>query len=291
MHEISVIGIDRYPETLRNIPRPPNNLYIRGTLPVSVHTKYLCVVGSRNWTHYGREALERVLSDLRGLPISIVSGLAVGIDSISHTLAMKLGLHCVAFPGSTLEWDAIYPQEHRTLAEMILDHGGALLSEFPPGYKTGKWIFPSRNRLMAGISHATLIVEAARKSGSLLTAKYAEDFGRDVMAIPGSIFADNSYGTNMLISKGATPITRSKDLAIYLGFETSTLTNEHRPSNSISPGERIIVQILNQTSRVNVDHVVQITGMTVTDVIHHVSSLELQGIIRNESGILSIVNS
>jgi len=291
MHEISVIGIDRYPETLRNISRPPNNLYVRGSLPSSVHTKYLCIVGSRNWTHYGRDSLERVLSDLRGLPISIVSGLAVGIDSISHMLAMKLGLHCIAFPGSTLEWDAIYPQEHRTLATMILDHGGALLSEFPVGYKTGKWIFPSRNRLMAGISHATLIVEAARKSGSLLTAKYAEDFSRDVMAIPGSIFADNSYGTNMLISRGATPITTSKDLAICLGFETQVYTDKSRPTHSVSAHERQILNTIRDAPQKNVDCIVAVTGMSVADVIRHISSLELQGMIRNENGILSLVNS
>ncbi|MDE2041062.1 MAG: DNA-processing protein DprA [Patescibacteria group bacterium] len=228
--DIRLVHKNAYPTTLANMPSPPARLYIRGELKQADNQRYLCVVGSRHNTSYGQTLVRELLAGLAGYPISIVSGLAFGIDSMSHTVALEYGMHCVAFPGSTLEWNMIYPREHESLARQIVVGGGALISEWPSGYPTGDWAFPARNRLMAGISHATLVIEAAKGSGSLLTAKHAEDFSRDVLAVPGPVDAPNSYGPHMLIRAGAALIRHSTDILEALEFAVV-----RRPSGSDAP--------------------------------------------------------
>jgi len=205
-----------FPRMLSEIDSKPNKLYIRGTLP-NENTKILCIVGARHHSAYGEKVCKELIQGLKGYDICIVSGLAIGIDSIAHKAALDNGLKTIAFPGSGLDTSVMYPLRHRDLAQEIVDKGGALISEFSPLQKAMKWTFPQRNRLMAGISQAVLIIEAERKSGTLITSKYATEYNRDVGAVPGDIYSPLSEGPHMLIRLGATPITSSQDILELLG--------------------------------------------------------------------------
>ena len=148
-----------------------------------------------------------------------MSGLALGIDSIGHRSALKAGLPTVAIPGSGLSDKVLYPHSHRLLAEEIVEKGGCLLTEFPDDYPSYPINFPQRNRIIAGMSHATLVIEAELKSGTLITSKYATEYNRDVLTVPNSIFSKTSEGPHMLLRLGATPITQSSDIVSALGLQ------------------------------------------------------------------------
>lgn len=218
---IQKIQKEKYPFLLRQITQLTPEMDIIGTLPTDDHA-FLCVVGSRSYSNYGKDSCRKLILGLRGYPIVIVSGMAIGMDSFAHEAALEAGLTTISFPGSGLDPSVLYPSSSRQLAKRIIAAGGALISRFPSLQLATDWTFPSRNRLMAGISHATLIIEARRGSGTLITAKYAEEFNRDVLAVPGPIDSELSYGPHMLIRRGATPITSSQDILEALGFtETS----------------------------------------------------------------------
>jgi DNA processing protein len=215
--KIRTLSSEEFPEWIKEIPQPPQTLYVRGALPTSQHI-YLCVVGSRKHTSYGKEICQKLIRGLKGYPIVIVSGLAIGIDTIAHETAIDAGLKTIAFPGSGLDDSVIYPRSNLKLAHDIIEMGGCLLSESEPLFKAEIYSFPKRNRLMAGMSHAVLIIEAQEESGTLITARMALDYNRDVLAVPGSILSPNSKGSNELIRQGATPITNSSELLEALGF-------------------------------------------------------------------------
>lgn len=200
------------------IPHVPKQLRIIGTLPPDEH-KILCVVGSRKYSRYGKEVCEKLVSGLAGYPITIVSGLAHGIDAIAHRSALVAGITTIAVPGSGLDANTLYPRTHVALAEKILSAGGCLLSEYPDHLRAAPWMFPQRNRIMVGLSHAVLVIEASHKSGTMITARLATDYNRDVLAVPGSIFSTQSEGPHALLKLGATPITSAHDILECLGFE------------------------------------------------------------------------
>jgi len=166
--EIQKLPKNKFPEALLEIPQPPENLWIIGEMP-SPDLIYLCVVGSRKFTSYGKEACEKIIAGLKGYPIVIVSGFAMGIDTIAHKKAMQVGLKTLVFPGSGLSAEAMYPKTNVRLMSEVVENGGCLISEFEPDFKATQWSFPMRNRLMAGISKAVLIIEAEEKSGTLIT--------------------------------------------------------------------------------------------------------------------------
>lgn len=288
--EIFVIQKSDFPQTLQNIHRPPGHLYIRGTLPkeTSEH-RYLCVVGSRSYTEYGKAAVNNIIRGLAGYPITIVSGLAFGIDSIAHQAALDAGLTCMTFPGSTLEWNSIYPPPHIDLARKIVENDGCLISQWQSNYPTGTWAFPARNRLMAGISHATLIVEARKGSGSLMTAKYAEEFDREVMAIPGPIDSPSSYGPHMLIKNGAACITSAEDILDAFGFvyeKQLNLTSDSKNSNKqtnfqyshLDQISQKIIQII-QRGNHSEDLIRECIEIGTTELNQKLSELEIYGVI------------
>ncbi len=282
---------ERFPFLLRHINDPPKKLFLRGSWPplradgsaLDVQTKYLCIVGSRQHTQYGKQACEELISGLAGYNICIVSGLALGIDGIAHEAALRARLPNIAFPGSGLAPDVVYPARHQNLAERILKAGGALLSEYEPDVRAAPWCFPQRNRLMAGISHATLVIEASMKSGTLITSSLATEYNRDVLALPGSIFSTLSEGPHMLISKGAAIIRSSKDILDALGIEArdtdtiqETLTLEDKKVLDT------LVEPLPKT--VLVDRLIQNESMHVRDIQIQLSLMELSGLILEESG-------
>jgi DNA processing protein len=208
------------PKQLAEIPHPPKKLFCRGAPPPK-DGKYLVVVGSRNHSVYAQDACRKIISELAGTDIYIVSGLALGIDTVAHETALSVGLKTIAFPGSGLDRGVLYPASNFSLAERIVENGGALLSEFPENFKATPWGFPKRNRLMAGLAHAVLVVEATEKSGTLITARMALDYNRDVLTIPGEITTPYAKETNNLIRQGAGTITCGDDIREIFGIEKS----------------------------------------------------------------------
>jgi DNA processing protein len=228
-----------------------------------------------------------LIEGLRGYPITIVSGLALGMDSIAHRTAMKVGLTTIAFPGSGIGNAALYPKTNWQLANEIVDSGGAILSEFDPDAISEIWMFPKRNRIMAGLSHAVLIIEAEEKSGTLITARLAMDYNKDVFVVPGSIFSENSIGTNRLIRDGAYPITTAIELLQALGFDPQqdqpiqdSLFNE-----SLTAEEKNILTILHP-GPLGKETLIKLSGMEIQKINILLSQMELNDLIVEEGGVL-----
>ncbi len=275
---------DDFPSALKEIPQPPTELYLLGTLPDPTQFYYLAVVGSRKYTAYGREATERIIAGLAGYPICIVSGLAMGIDGIAHRSALDAGLPTVAVPGSGLDSSVIYPRVHANLAREILESGGALLSEYEPMLRAAPWTFPQRNRIMAGLCQGVLIIEAEEKSGTLITARMALDYNRNVFTVPGSIFSATSKGTNKLIKQGAAPITSADDLLIEIGLKELTIFNEQKAFDLTlyTEDEQAILILLNEPiSREDILAIVELTPAKALSVL---TILEIKGVIRERMG-------
>ena len=207
------------PSLLAEIPDPPQRLYIRGTLPVFNEKICIAVVGSRRHTIYGMEACQKIINGLAGYPVVIISGLAVGMDTIAHESALKAGLPCVAVPGSGLDDSVLYPSQNRGLAHKILENNGCLLSEYEPLFKATRWSFPRRNRIMAGLAHAVLVIESEKHSGTKITAGLATEYDREVLVVPGSIVSSQSEGCNELLQQGALLVTSAKDIICYFNIK------------------------------------------------------------------------
>ena len=225
MVEITKLSPKNFPPLLAEIADPPKTLYLRGTLPPP-ETRLLTVVGSRRMSRYGKDVCEYLIKGLAGYPVAIVSGLAIGIDATAHRVALEAGLPTVALPGSGLADSVLYPSSNRPLAKEILEAGGALLSEFEPDARTMLHYFPQRNRIMAGMSHAILVIEAGERSGTLITARLAADYGRELLIVPHSIFADGGAGGHIFMKIGATPVRSADDILEALGIEKTETEKE-----------------------------------------------------------------
>jgi DNA processing protein len=270
-----------FPPQLLEIPQPPKELWLAGTLP-SPETVLLTVVGARKHSHYGEEACETIIEGLTGYDIAIVSGLALGIDAIAHEAAMNAGLPTIAVPGSGLDPRVLYPRSNVNLAERILRSGGALLSEYPPEMHAAQWTFPQRNRIMAGLARATLIIEAEEKSGTLITARLATDYNRDVFAVPGSIFSPLSKGPNKLITLGATPISSSEDVLHALGFnvDDESLQQELDFSTLSDIEQKVMTALLSAKPR---DMLIAELELATSDGNILLMKMEIAGLIKETS--------
>lgn len=208
-----------FPERLREIPDAPRSLYVRGEMP---HPDLvpLVVVGSRRMSAYGKRVCEDIVGSLTGYPIAIISGLAIGLDSVAHEAALSAGLHTVAVMPSGLDDSALYPARHKPLAHAILRAGGALISEYEPTEHPARWTFLARNRIMAGLARATLLIEAAERSGTLVTARLALDYNREVLVVPHSLGSETGAGCNALIRQGATLVRSGADVLEALGIRS-----------------------------------------------------------------------
>ncbi len=280
--EIKKLPKNKFPKALLEIPQPPEDLWIMGELPPP-NLIYLCVVGSRKNTTYGREACEKIIEGLKGYPIVIVSGLALGIDAIAHKKALAVGLKTLVFPGSGLSFESMHPKTNILLAKEVVKSGGCLISEFPPDFKATLWSFPMRNRLMAGISKAVLIIEAEEKSGTLITARLTTEYNRDLLVVPGSIFSANSKGVNKLLHQGATPVTSSEDVLEALGFELPK--NEERQAKlflDLSPDEKKVADLLREPSAR--DDLIRAMKMSTPAGNALLSIMEIKGLIKEEAG-------
>lgn len=284
--EIKKLAKNRFPSALLEIPQPPENLWTIGELP-GEGLVYLSVVGSRKFTSYGREACERIIAGLKGYPIVVVSGFAMGIDTIAHKKAMQVGLKTLVFPGSGLSKEAMYPKTNVRLMGEVIDSGGCFISEFEPDFKATQWSFPMRNRLMAGISKAVLIIEAEEKSGTLITARLATEYNRDLLAVPGSIFSSNSTGTNKLIKAGATPVTCAEDVLEALGFELPIKKEKQaKLFLDLLPEEKKVLDLLREP--IARDDLIRAMKISTPSANALLSVMEIKGLLREEFGEIKI---
>lgn len=242
--ETRILPKKDFPPLLSYIPDPPKVLRIAGEMPKT--EKYLAVVGSRKFSEYGKAVCEELIAGLKGYSITIVSGLALGIDSIAHKAALKTGLPTLAIPGSGLSEKVLHPASHIKLAKEIIESGNGLISEFADDYKATLYSFPQRNRIMAGMCHATFVIEAELKSGTLITSKYAIDYNRDVFTVPHSIFSTTGQGPHMLLRLGATPITNSEDIITALGLRSNTELFSSKDYSDCSTDEREVIDLLHE---------------------------------------------
>lgn len=280
--EIREFKKEYWPKSLYEIPQVPEKLYIMGEFPEE-DLVYLAVVGSRKFTSYGREACEKLIEGLRGYPIAIVSGFALGMDTIAHKKAMEIGLRTLVFPGSGLSKNAIHPKANINLMEEVVHKGGCLISEYEENFKATHWSFPMRNRLMAAISKAVLIIEAEEKSGTMITARLATEYNKDVLVIPGNIFSPNSKGTNKLLRLGATPITSSEELLEALGFEAKE--KQQSLFEDLSPEEKKVLNILREP--IERDLLIKEMKMPTNEANAILSIMEIKDLIKEELGLIS----
>ncbi len=286
-YSIDKIPQSDWPKLLHEIPDAPKEMFGVGNLPTP-DNKILSIVGSRKYSPYGKQVCEYLIQGLRGYPITIVSGLALGIDSIAHRAALKAGLQTIAVPGSGLSPKSLYPKSHFGLAREIIENGGGLLSEFEPGFEATKWSFPQRNRIMAGMSHAVLVIEAAEKSGTLITSRLATEYNRDVLTVPGSIFEEQSAGPHILIKLGAIPVTKPEDILEALGLEISEPAKKEINFEKLSEDEQAIVHILQSGVR-DKENIIKKSNFDVSQAQIILMSLEMKGFIKDESGIIYII--
>jgi DNA processing protein len=267
-----------FPPLLKEINDPPKRLFMQGMMPKQ-SVSWVAVVGSRKLSSYGKEVINHLISSLSGYEVVIVSGLAIGADSYAHRAALDAGLPTVAFPGSGLDPSVLYPRSNVGLANAIIKNG-CLLSEFDNNQKGQQWTFPKRNRLMAGSCCATIIVEATERSGTLITARLAMEYNRDVLAVPGSIFSRGSSGPHKLIRDGAIPITCTEDLHEVLGLESKQIQR-----HDVSTEAQEIMSAINN-GRDTVDQL--IAHMPDHNVLAIITELEIKGIITTQSNKILI---
>ncbi len=272
----------QFPPQLREIPDPPTNLYLRGNLP-DPHAKYLAIVGSRNYTNYGKQVVEYLVHGLRSYPIAIVSGLALGIDALAHESALDAGLFTLAVPGSGISNEALYPRTNFGLAQRILESGGGLMSEYEPGFRATQWSFPQRNRIMAGLGDAVLLIEAGERSGTLITARLTAEYNRDLLVVPGNIFSDNSRGVHQFLKLGATPVTTPQDIIDALHLTRDDTIEESTPVSSGTPDELLVLSLLSEPK--DHDTIIRSLPLPQEQTLTLLMRLELDGKIKEQNGV------
>lgn len=276
------------PLTLKNIHRPPKQLWCRGNIALLQSTKLpLAVIGSRQGSWYGQLTLKQLLTPVLASELIIISGLALGIDTLAHQTALKIGAPTIAILGSGLADSAIYPASNWSLAQNILANDGLLLSEYPPEETARPYFFPQRNRLIAGLAKAVLVIEAAQKSGALLTARLALEEGRDVLTVPGNINQSLSQGCNQLIKLGATAITETKDLVQALDLELANSYSE--TSLALTADQSALLKLL--VRPLNLEQLAQISQQPLQQLTDQLTELELNGLIELQADNLYVAST
>ena len=264
----------------------PNMLYVRGKLPeVTIEERglllprILTIVGSRDHSRYAEEVISHLLSSLRGHPVIIVSGLALGVDTLAHRKALDNKLLTIAVPGSGLSSKVMYPRENERLADEILYSHGCLISEHPDDTRAAKWTFPSRNRIMAAFSDAVLIIEAREKSGTLITARQALELGKNIGVVPGSIFSDHLKGSHALLRDGATPILDPSDLFDLLSLKQLGDGNEAtRDLPLLSGSQKILYDLLG--SPLSKSELLEKSKLSTPEFLVALTTLEMLGLVK-----------
>lgn len=271
---------EEYPNRLREIDQPPPILYIRGEY-LQDDLFAVAIVGTRKVTAYGRQVTEEIASFLAMNGITVISGLARGVDAIAHQTALKVGGRTIGILGSGV--DKIYPPEHRGLAEQMMGRG-ALISDYAVGTPPDASNFPPRNRIISGLSLAVVVIEAAETSGALITAEFAAEQGREIFAVPGSILAPQSKGTNKLIQNGALPLLTPDDLMQALDL---TRIGEHKSARKILPADEVEAKVLSVLSSepLHVDEIRNQAGLPIEKISATLALMELKGMVRQVGGM------
>ena len=287
MERISALGVkvytwedEIYPKRLKEIAQPPPVLFVKGSINVEDDWA-VSVVGTRRVTPYGRQVATEVARFLAENGVTVISGLARGVDAIAHQTAIQSGGRTIAVLGSGV--DVIYPPEHRKLAEEIIAQG-AVISDYPMGTQPESSNFPPRNRIIAGLSLATIVVEAGERSGALITAKFAVEQGRDVFAVPGSILTPQSDGTNRLIEDGARPLLRMNEILEVLKLENIPEKQANRKSISATPEEKKLLQFLSQEPK-HIDEICNLSVLPIQTISATLTMMELKGLVLHVGGM------
>lgn len=271
-----------YPILLAQIHTPPEQLYYRGDITLLSRPNMLAVVGSRKATMYGRQAVAKLLPPCIRSGIIIVSGMAYGVDSIAHRTCVETNAPTIAVLGSGVDDASLYPRGNRQLAQEILTSGGLIISEYEPGTTPYLGHFPARNRIIAGLTKATLIVQAAHRSGSLITARLAMEEGREVLAVPGPITDPAYEGTNGLIRDGATPALTPDDILSL--FELSESTQEDIAHVPLREDLEKIATVLSATP-LYIDDIAAASRMPIAEVAAALVEMEMIGAVTNMGGM------
>ena len=271
---------ESYPGRLKEIDQPPPVLYIRGEyLPDDLFA--VAIVGTRRATAYGRQITEEISSFLAANGITVISGLARGVDAIAHQSTLKAGGRTIAVLGSGV--DKIYPPEHRGLAEQMMERG-AVISDYALGTPPDASNFPPRNRIISGLSLAVVVIEAGETSGALITAEFAAEQGREVFAVPGSILAPQSKGTNKLIQRGALPLLSMNDLMQALDL---TRVGEQKAARKVIPADETEARLMNVlgSEPLHVDEIRNQAELPIEKVSATLALMELKGMVRQVGGM------
>lgn len=290
--DILILDDGSYPSLLREIADPPITLYVRGYWQACLEQPCVAVIGSRMCSTYGENASEMLSRDLASRGITVVSGLARGIDAAAHKGALQGKGRTVAVMGTGI--DGIYPKENTRLVREILDNGGCLVSQFPLGTPPLKDNFPYRNRIISGLSLGVLIVEASERSGSLITARLATEQNREVMAVPGNITSSNSYGTNYLIKAGAKLVQQWQDVVAELPSEIAArilppkieeknngkFAQQELVPADLNGNERKVWSLLNADEATHIDVLLESSGLSFGELNSVLVGLDIKDMIR-----------
>ncbi len=272
----------QYPRRLKQCEDAPLVLYFRGTMDLN-DTRFVAVVGTRNASDYGKQICSELIRQFSGTNIVVVSGMAYGIDITVHQLCIQHGVETIGVMAHGLE--TVYPRQHRSTAQKMVENGG-MISEYPPGTKPDRENFPMRNRIVAGMCDATIIVESKLKGGSLITAELANDYSRDVFAYPGNIFDENSEGCNMLIASNKAHLIRNgSDFLKKMGWDLSVKDPVQR---SLFPGltteEQEVVQLLERSGQMNIDSMAVQLNVPSSRLSVLLFQLEMNGLVASVPG-------
>lgn len=269
-----------YPENLSGVDARPVVLYYKGILKPK-ETNLVAIVGTRKMTSYGREVTEKFAGELAGFGVTIVSGLARGVDTAAHKAALGAGGRTIAVLGNGL--DTTYPPENEVLASEIVKRGGAVVSEYPLGYPALPVNFANRNRIISGLSLAIIVVEGAEKSGTLLTATHAAEQGRTVFAVPGPITSPMSAAPLFLLKNGARIASTTQDILEELDLQVKV---DREKIEKVLPGgkdeEKILEVLVNEP--MHLDELVRITGCATSEISARLTIMEMKGLVKNLGG-------
>lgn len=276
--DVIALGDPRYPAALREIYDPPAVLYVKGSLP-SADMPSVAVVGSRVASLYGRTMAEKISREVAAAGVTVVSGLALGIDTAAHEGALAGGGKTIAVLGGGI--GRLYPPQNKRLAEKIAA-SGAVISEYPMDMEAQPGFFPMRNRVISGLSQAVLVIEARQKSGALITADLALEQGRDVLALPGNADSSKSMGTNSLLKQGAKLVVSAADVLAELGFSAVKKAKESR-RKSLSAEEERVASLL-EDGPLHLDEIAESSQFSLQKSLSVLSYLEMKGVVKETPG-------
>ncbi|MCX6725773.1 MAG: DNA-processing protein DprA [Candidatus Shapirobacteria bacterium] len=287
--ECQTIDDKNYPENLKKIDNPPFILYKKGEIKTQ-DSLAIAVVGTRKMSSYGKQVTEKLVSELVGYGLTIVSGLARGVDTIAHQTAVNCKGRTIGVLACGL--DLIYPPENKILAEKIINGYGSVISEFPPGCQAVPGNFPARNRIIAGLSLGTLVIEGEVGSGSLITARHAVEQGREVFAVPGPITSSNSAGPALLIKQGAKLVENVQDILEELNIDnrTKNIVHSAKEIRAENPEEEIIFNILINEEK-HIDQIIRESKMDIGKVTSLLTMMEIKGMIKNLGNMIYVINN